>query len=209
MKKLIIITLVLIFGSVSAYADETKKVFNFRGIEFGMTPDEVKAIETGELNTEASYDSILYYKVENLYELETYCKYYFTSLDSKGLEEFRFTLLIPQTDDFKSKYNEILVDLLAKYKADDDKPVYNEFWPSNMTFAPHYYIINERTFEPNIMVTVINFRGPDKHGNHIINIYFSTSKNFEDFFKVNKKEVIPVPKWALKKIIANSQNKND
>lgn len=80
MKKILILCFLLFFA-VTAGAADKPEVFNFRGIEFGMSMEEVQSIETGQLTEKTS--DVLDYKIDDMYEMYTVVSYLFenASLD--------------------------------------------------------------------------------------------------------------------------------
>lgn len=194
MKKLFVIFLLLFLSSTVWAAEE----FSFRGVKFGMTQEQVLSIETAEMLREPHW-SLLDYRLEDLYGLETYCKYYFSNLNK--LKRIVIVLSIPITVDFKSKYNEILLDLLEKYNTNFDKPICSMKQRELTKLAPYYFIINEEAFAPGLLVSLTSLEGQDDK--NIIFIYFNRMDNVEvkDFLEEYKNKLKPVKQKESNKII--------
>lgn len=194
MKKILLLLYFMLLFAATACADQTE-VFSFRDVEFGMTQEQVALIETGEKIF--GNESSLHYNVEDLYNLKTYCRYIFSE---DKLQTIRFNLSVPKTDDFKSKYNEILKDLLEKYKANDES-VYLLNDRYSISSRECYFIINEETFVPGIVVSLAVIDGRDN--NFMILIYFNAIDNVEikSFLKEYKDKLTLVKQQALNKII--------
>ena len=201
MKKLLLLLCFILLFATVACADEPK-VFSFRGVEFGMSQEQVLSTETAEMMGEPHW-SLVYYRLEDMYGLMVNCKYHF-SADNR-LSDITLTLFVPKADDFKSKYNEILVDLLQKYKAEGGEPLYRFEKRYITDLAPMYIIKNTETFAPGIIVLLTS--GEHESYNHrVIAIYFTAINNMDgtitgNFLEEYESKLKPVKQKELNKIL--------
>lgn len=74
------LALIVLFGCASEVRQDSEKPFEFRGVRFGMTVDEVKAIETNEFVYDEIFlgDHALHYKL-NCNGSKLFLSYYFLS----------------------------------------------------------------------------------------------------------------------------------
>ena len=156
MKKLIITLLLFLFAMPAVCAAE-KEVFSFRGVELGMTMDEVKSLETGILLKEG--EEILYYDIEDVYDLKAYIDYKFNV--SGRLVKIALFLMVPAKMDHKVKYAEIKADLWAKYK-DGEEPEYDAGWrrfKNDVTFTQILDVEIELAIDQksNLVVVIMEF----------------------------------------------------
>lgn len=115
MKKLILSVAVLFFAAGYALAANE---FNVRGAKWGMTPDQIKKIETGQLTVNDK--TLLSFDLGIIDNLPAHCVYFFDGNGKLGMINYTFE---SQADLSKGKaplqhednYNKIKNDLTAKY----------------------------------------------------------------------------------------------
>ena len=119
MKKLLLLLCFILLFATVACANEPK-VFSFRGVEFGMSRDAVKAVETAKFEEENQFGSFRYNVQEGTYGLQTVIWYSFGDIynDYNSLRVISLYLLVPPGMDAEAKYAEIKANLWAKYNGD-------------------------------------------------------------------------------------------
>lgn len=139
MKKLILISLILLLGFSSVYAVEP---FNLNGIEFGMTREEVKAVEPGKLIGERGFS--WWYATQDAFGLKACVRYNFgdSYFDHQKLLEVDLFLCVPTDMDAQTKYNEIVEDLALKYKGLFDSYGTSQWYviPCDFRFSVNIYL---------------------------------------------------------------------
>lgn len=128
MKKLLTLCFLLLFLAGNVWATEE---FSFRGVKFGMSPEEVQAIETGILDENQSLNGDLFYKTEDLYGLETHISYVFSNFHTKSNDKLLaigLYLLVPPTVDHEAKFADITTDVWAKYGGGDEDLDKSDTW---------------------------------------------------------------------------------
>lgn len=124
MKKIILLSLVMVLLAANVWADE----FSFRGSKWGMSKEQVKGIEKGKITGEEKWHLI--FDVDNVFDMKAQTIYFFTNNNELALAGYYFSPKHTAPSLFLEDYNKIKSSISDKY----GKPVYDEEdWGGSLT----------------------------------------------------------------------------